>query len=261
MTTSSLATPLTCTQCGGELHPDEGQSFLVCPYCGATVYVDKSQVVFHWALAPTLDAQQALSALHRWMSGSQTVKDLDRKVKVAAQSFQFFPLWYFKAARAQGEFTGLELAAASSVTELRTLALPAGDLQRYDTAAVSDVVDPNVPLETAREWLQQANPGSQLLESALVHVPIYIFKYVYQNQSYTAVVEAATGRVLANLFPAKAEAPYKIVAGVTAAFYLFLAFLSAIAGNSSLTLGIILLIGLAAAPVLVAAAAWVAAKI
>ncbi|MHC1782655.1 MAG: hypothetical protein AB9891_07845 [Anaerolineaceae bacterium] len=45
---------LTCTQCGGELHPDEGQLFITCPYCSASVYLDKSKVVFHWSLAPTL---------------------------------------------------------------------------------------------------------------------------------------------------------------------------------------------------------------
>lgn len=261
MTTPSQATALACTQCGGELHPDEGQSLLTCPYCSATVYLDKSQVVFHWALTPTLDEQQALSALHRWMSGSQTVKDLDRKARVAAQTFQFFPLWYFKAAAEQGELTDLELAAASSVTELRTLNLPAGDLKPYDAATVSQAVEPNVPLETARAWLAQAHPGSQVRECALVHVPIHIFKYVYQNQSYTAVVEAATGRVLANLFPAKSEGPYQVVAGVTAAFYLFLALIMAVASDSGLILGLVFLVGLAALPVLTAVAAWVASKV
>jgi hypothetical protein len=59
------------TMCG-ELHPDEGQIFLTCPYCGSTVYLDKSQVVFHWYLAPTLDETQARASLARWMSGSQT---------------------------------------------------------------------------------------------------------------------------------------------------------------------------------------------
>jgi predicted RNA-binding Zn-ribbon protein involved in translation (DUF1610 family) len=263
MASPSQATILTCTQCGGELHPDEGQSFLTCPYCAATVYVDKSQVVFHWALTPTLDAQQALAALHRWMSGSQTVKDLDRKARVVAQTFQRFPLWYFKAADARGELIDLELAAASSVTELRKLALPAGDLKPYNAADVDEALDPSVPLDTARDWLLQAHPESQVREIALVHVPVYFFKYAYRNQTYTALVEAATGQVLANLYPAKAEAPYKVVAGVTAAFYLLLALVAAIAGDGGggLTLGLVFIVGLAAAPVLVAAAAWVASRV
>ena len=50
---------LTCAQCGGELHPDEGQIFLTCPFCSSTVYIDKRRVVFHWYLAPTLDEAKA----------------------------------------------------------------------------------------------------------------------------------------------------------------------------------------------------------
>ena len=57
MTTSSPALPNTevhCAQCGGVLHPDEGQIFLTCPYCSSSVYLDKSKVVFHWSLACTV---------------------------------------------------------------------------------------------------------------------------------------------------------------------------------------------------------------
>jgi predicted RNA-binding Zn-ribbon protein involved in translation (DUF1610 family) len=46
------ANVLTCAQCGGELHPDEGQVFLTCPFCSTTVYIDKARVVFHWYLVP-----------------------------------------------------------------------------------------------------------------------------------------------------------------------------------------------------------------
>ena len=73
---------LNCTQCGGELHPDEGQLFLVCPFCSSAVYLDKSRVVFHWYLAPTIDEGKAAAALRRWMAGNQTVKDLDEKAQI-----------------------------------------------------------------------------------------------------------------------------------------------------------------------------------
>ena len=33
--TGSLAM-FTCTQCGGEQTPDQGQLFVTCPYCGST---------------------------------------------------------------------------------------------------------------------------------------------------------------------------------------------------------------------------------
>ena len=251
---------LTCTQCGGELHPAEGESFITCPYCAATVYVDKSLVVFHHALRPTLDPQKAAAALNRWMSGSQTVKNLDQKAQVTGYTFEYFPLWYFKTKAPAGEKIELQPAAATSVTELTHLSIPAGDLVPYDFSLDPQSTQPTVPLEAARAWLDQARPGAQVLETALVHVPLFVFKYVYKNQTYTAVVEAATGAVLANIFPAKSEAPFVLVAGVTAAIYLGLASLPLMSGGA-LDLGLALILAVVAAPFLLGWAAWVANKV
>lgn len=260
---------LTCTQCGGELHADEGQMFITCPYCSATVYLDKSQVVFHWYLQPTLTQEQARSALARWMSGNQTIKDLDKKAQLVGTTFEYFPLWYFKAAAAgqKNEQILIQPAAATSISEMNRLALPAGDLRPYNSETESQSTPPSVPLEAAREWLQQRLPQSQVRESALVHVPIYLFKYQYKNQVYTALVEAATGGVLANIFPAKEEAPYLLAGAVTAAVYLCLAtfplFGSAAGGStgSGTAAVIALVLAVIAAPILFAFAAWVASKI
>jgi hypothetical protein len=262
------SSPLSCTQCGGELHPDEGQIFLTCPFCGSAVYLDKSQVVFHWSLAPTLTAAQAQESLARWMAGNQTVKDLDTKAQVAGQVFQYFPMWYLKRRAADREVVSLIPAAATSVTELSTLPLTAGDLRRYDDALLAQSAEPTVPLPAARAWLEgQSGPG-EVLESALVHIPIYTFKYIYKNQPFTAIVEAASGRVLANLYPAKAEAPYLLAAIVTAAVFLCLATWPLI-GSSVSSSGNGLLYGLLACagasvilvPALLALAAYIAAKV
>jgi hypothetical protein len=267
MATPSISTPLNCTQCGGELHPDEGEIFVTCPYCGATVYLDKTQVVFHWRLAPTLTEQQAGEALARWMSGSQTVKDLDKKARVTGYAFEYFPLWYFKVRRGKDETIELQPGAATSITELRRLTLPAGDLSKYDPALDAKSVEPTVPLPAARDWLLQSRPGAEVRESALVHVPIFIFKYVFRNQVFTAVVEAATGAVLANIYPAKSEAPYLLAGGITALVYLCLASFPLLGGafsstnGSGIAMGVAIGLGLLAAPFLFAFAVWVASKI
>ncbi|MBP7228191.1 MAG: hypothetical protein KA988_03705 [Longilinea sp.] len=259
MPSDSPATQLTCTQCGGELHPDEGQVFITCPYCAATVFVDKSRVVFHWYLAPTLTEEQAAQALARWMSGSQTVKDLDKKARVVSVRFDFFPLWYFKSKQGNApEQVSLQPAAATSITELRKLNLPAGDLRKYDSSAAGKAIEPSVPLDAARVWTLISYPDAQITEAALVHVPIYTFKYVFRDQTYTAIVEAATGRVLASLFPAKAEAPYLLAAGLTASIYICLALL-ALFGGSMAAASIVL--ALVAAPFLFGLAVWVASKV
>jgi len=265
---TTLATVFNCTQCGGDLHPDEGQFFITCPYCNSTVYLDKARAVFHWRLAPTLDNQAAAAALARWMAGNDTVKDLDKKSRILGQTFTYFPVWYFKVKIAGKEQIFLEPAAATSVTELRTLNLPAGDLQKYDDSLSSQSVEPSVPLDAALSWLAQKQvDATQVAESALVHIPIYTFKYGFKNQAFTAIVEAATGRTLANIFPAKAEAPYMLVGFLTAFVFLCLAGILALTvfydDGSALGIGGLLCVGggIVAAPVLFGIAAWIASKV
>ncbi len=271
MDSPTPANVLLCAQCGGELHPDEGQMFLTCPYCSSTVYVDKSQVVFHWYLAPTLDEGKARTALARWMAGNETVKDLDQKARLTGSTFEYFPLWYFKRRTGEKvilEEITLEPAAATSVSEIRQLSLPAGDLRKYSPDLDAQAQAPSVPLQTALAWLEERDiPAAELAERALVHVPLYTFKYSYRDQAYTAVVEAGTGRVFANIFPAKAEVPYRLVGGLTALVALCLATIplggAVTSGWEGSGIGLLICagLGLLAAPALFALAAWVAAKV
>lgn len=259
---------IRCAQCGGVLHPDEGQIFLVCPYCASTVYIDKSQVVFHWALTPTLDETQARASLARWMAGNETVKDLDVKARVVSSEFDYFPLWYLKVDDGPGQREVLAPAAATSVTAVRDLALPAGDLVRFESSLVSQAIPPTVPLEAVLSW--QSQPGlrrEQVREAALVHVPLYFFKYEYGDRTYTAVVEAASGRVLANLYPAKSEAPYRAVALATALVFVCLAsmpvagYLAGIPDGLNLGALVCVVGGVVTVPAAFVAALWVASRV
>ena len=261
-------TQVHCTQCGGELHPEQGQIFLTCPYCSSTVYLDKSQVVFHWYLTSTLDEAKARSSLARWMGGNQTVKDLDKKSRLIETVFQYFPMWYFKRRTPEGkEVILLEPAAAISVSEIRKVSLPAGDLRKYDSAVSSQAVAPTVPLDAALQWQEERQvPQKEIVEKFLVHLPMYLFKYQYQGRAYLAVVEAGTGQVFANIFPAKAEMPYRTIGILTALMFLCLAtfpVIGAIIGENEFMIGAGLCVGLGvlAAPILFAIAIWIAAKI
>jgi len=202
-----------CAQCGGTLHPDEGQLFLTCPYCGSAVYLDKSKVVFHWSLACTVTPEAAAAGLRRWMAGNQTVKDLDLKSKVVSTAFQYFPLWSVKTKVQGRESVVLEPAAAISISEIKSLDIPSGDLRKYDPALDAQAVPPSVPFPAMLKWLgARGLAADTVAEAALVHIPIYIFKYQYGRKMYTAMVEGASGKVFANLFPPKAEEPYMLVA-------------------------------------------------
>jgi hypothetical protein len=261
---------LLCPQCGGELHADKGQIFLTCPYCASTVFLDKSRVVFHWYVAPTFTEEAARGSLARWMAGNQTVKDLDKKSQIISSSFEYFPLWYFKRVDGRGrEEIILEPAAATSVSEIRHLRLPAGDLKKYEHSLDPQAQTPTVPLQTALKWMFENDrvAADEVREQAIVHIPLFTFKYIFQGQQYTAIVEAATGEVLANIFPAKAEAPFLLAGGISAVVFLCLAtfpVIGGILGNAGGAFTGLLIcsgLGIVAAPVLFALAAWVAAKV
>jgi hypothetical protein len=260
---------INCSQCGGELHPDEGQIFLVCPYCSATVYIDKTKVVFHWFLATTLDQEKAQAALMRWMAGNQTVKDLDRKATITSTSFEYFPMWYFKRRDPAGwENILLTPAAATSVTEINNLKLPAGDLRKYDGSIDTQAHSPTVPLQAAFGWLAEDKiPQAEIVEQSLVHIPLYTFKYNYRGNVYTAIIEGGTGEVFANIYPAKAETPYRTIGLITAAVFLCLAIvplaMSVGRGWEGTGLGLLVCAGLGVVfvPILMGIAAYIAAKV
>jgi predicted RNA-binding Zn-ribbon protein involved in translation (DUF1610 family) len=258
-----------CTQCGGELHPDEGQIFLTCPYCESTIYVDKSRVVFHWYLASTLDENKARTHLARWMGGNDTVKDLDKKAQLKGSSFEFFPFWYFKTRDNVGtEQIWLEPAAATSISELKKIKIPAGDLRKYENSIKSQLHNPTIPLTTVTKWLAERIPSeTNVIETALVHIPIYSFKYTYKDESFTAIVEGATGGVFANIYPLKAESPFQLIGGLAAFVFLCLATFPVLgslvydAEGLAIGSGLCIGLGLLATPFLLVLAIWVAAKV
>ena len=162
----------------------------------------------------------------------------------------------------------LEPAAATAISEVRSLQLPGGDLRKYDSDLDSRAQSPTVPLDAAIEWLvnDEGVPQEEIAESAIVHVPIYTFKYMFQGRSYTALIEAASGKPLANIFPAKAETPYKMIGGLVAATYVILAFIpvfGGLLGEEGVLAGLGLYIGLGipAGLILMALAAWVSQKV
>jgi hypothetical protein len=261
-------TEVNCAQCGGVLRPEAGQVFLTCPYCNSAVYVDKRQVVFHFALRCTVNPDAAAASLRRWMAGNQTVKDLDRKARVTSSTFQYFPVWYCKARVDGRETVYLEPAAATSISEIKALAISAGDLQKYESSLDAEAVAPTVPFSAMVQWLD--NRGIQrekLAEASLVHLPVYVFKYDFGGRTYTALVEGGSGKVFANLFPPKAETPYLAVATFATLGFLVLSCFPlaglALYEGTGLLIGsaAYLLAGAVFAAVVFALAAYVSAKV
>jgi hypothetical protein len=222
------ATSINCRQCAAPLTVEQGQPFVTCRFCGATNFVDKTRAVFHYLVRPTVREDGARAVLARWMAGNATVKDLDRKSKVDSVSFEYFPMWLVRATFGRDERVLLKPAAALAISELEHLNIPAADLIPFDANVDGKLIAPSVPFETMQQWLidDQGIAPENIREAALVHLPVYVCKYDFNKRRYTAMIDAATSKVFANIYPAKWEVPYVSIGAAAFVAFFVLSLLS-----------------------------------
>lgn len=213
---------IKCPQCGGDVKVIEGETFLTCEYCSSAIYIDKSKVVFHYMLKPTIDETGAAASLRRWMAGSSTVKGLENEARITKKEFIYFPIWYFKIKQGEKELIKIEPASPSPISGIRSLIIPAGDFRFYghQDAGNPAIKEPSVLYSSAVEWLKNEGVDpSGIIQSSLVHIPMYVFHYNYGDSAYTAIVDGSSGKVMASEFPSKQELPYLIVGGGAAILF------------------------------------------
>jgi DNA-directed RNA polymerase subunit RPC12/RpoP len=214
---------IKCTQCGADVDVQQDETFIDCPYCGSALFLDKKKVVFHYVIENNFKPNEAEGNLKRWMAGNQTVKDLDKKAQMVKTSFYYFPVWYFKVKDSAGDRFYIQPAATTSVSEIKKIPIPAGALKFYDKTKYNEneMIAPDVLYDSAKAWLKESGINLEsVTEAALVHIPIYQFYYNFNNQSYTAIVEASSGLVYANIYPAKSETPFRVLFAMSIAGYI-----------------------------------------
>lgn len=220
---------IKCPQCGAENDVPIDEKFLECAYCGSAIYVDKRKVVTHLVVACNFKKQDAEGNLRRWMAGNFHVKDLDKLAQISQVNFYYFPMWYFKSKDESSEKIYLEPATSTSISEIKKINIPAGSLKVYKEKEfnVSEFIVPDVMYDAAQSWLKQSGVNlDTIAESDLVHIPFYQFYYNFKGQQYTALVEASSGKVYANVWPAKSEAPFRVMFGVGIFVFLLMSIIS-----------------------------------
>ncbi len=202
-----------CTQCGASVEITPDVRLLACPYCETALVVDASGSLLAFTLRPTISADEALGHLRRFLSGRRTAAGVDREAEIESAKLQLFPFWGFSVPDAHGgDRTVLMPAAPSALQGLQGIQLPAGELAGED-ALPADVplLDPEVPLETARTWLAQQFPSTPARHTVLYHLPLFQLTYHWRGKSYRAAVDGVSGQVYPADFPAKDETPYALV--------------------------------------------------
>jgi hypothetical protein len=205
---------IICPQCAGENQIPVDEKFLECQFCGSAIYIDKKKVVNHFVISSNFNQQTADGNLRRWMAGNFQAKNLDKLAKITQVSFYYFPMWYFKTDSSSGDKIYLQPASSTAISEIKKINIPAGSLKVFNKKDfdVSQFVNPDVLYESAQSWLSQTGVDINIVaESNLVHIPFFQFNYEFGGKNYTALVEASSGMVYANVWPAKSEMPYRML--------------------------------------------------
>lgn len=210
---------ISCPQCGARLDPPEGSQLLVCSFCDARLWFDRTAVVSHYRLPALLDESAAHAALRRWMAGDRTVKGLDQRARLLGPELIWFPFWLFRGTGESGERVVLEPAAPTPVAEIADLALPPGGLEPFTgTPEEGRTIEAAVPVETARRWLAQCGMD-RAASTALVHAPLWRMRYHFGDREWQTLVDGASGEVFAAVYPEKRSAPFWLVAVVAAVLF------------------------------------------
>jgi hypothetical protein len=178
--------------------------------------IDSGDTIVRAVIRPTINKTGAVDHLRRFMAGTQTVADLDKKAQIGDPDLFYFPFWAFRVATDAGEQVVLEPAAPSSLQGMQNMTLSPGDTRSWtdEIAGQTPVIEPEVPQNTARQWMVTRLGEVQVLRTVLYHLPIFRFSYGYKGRSYRAAVDAVSGQVFPADFPAKAEAPFVAVAAL-----------------------------------------------
>jgi hypothetical protein len=212
---------VACTQCGASIDPRADERLLECPFCATALVVDGSMTLFHEVMRPTVQLGQVGSHLRRFLGGRSTVADLDRKARLDDPKLEYFPFWAFTIIDGGLEKVVLQPAAPSSLQGLQGLELPAGQTRpmRSELTGSTPVIEPEVPAETALEWLRARQGEVEVKRTVLYHLPMYRSPYSFKGRTYQAAVDGVSGKVFPAEFPAKAEAPFVGVAILAVAVF------------------------------------------
>jgi hypothetical protein len=224
---------IICPQCAGENEVPIDEKFTECVFCGSAIYIDKKKIVSHFVINSNFKKEEAEGNLRRWMAGNFQVKDLDRLAQISQVTFYYFPMWYFKTDKSAGEVIYLQPATSTPISEIKKIDIPAGNLKVYNKKDFneSDFINPDVLFDSAQSWLKESGVSPDTIAASnLVHIPFYHFYYNYNGKQYSSLVEASSGKVYANLWPAKSEAPFRILFALCIVAFFLISLLALVVG-------------------------------
>ena len=88
---------LNCPSCGGRIEVDEGDRFVICPFCHTVSKVSGDDDVKVLAYRMQVDKKGALQATHQWFRKGLKARDLKKIAEIKEIYPVYLPFWNYRA--------------------------------------------------------------------------------------------------------------------------------------------------------------------
>ncbi|MBI2263763.1 MAG: hypothetical protein HYU64_01110 [Armatimonadetes bacterium] len=187
---------IECPQCGAVQEVSAKENSFPCSFCGASLYFLIDQAVQHFWFRPTLKKHLVPGIIGKWLDE----KELRNPFSVLKSEKFFFPMWFLYL-----KDGGLlkELGAPTPFLELKDLPTPRGDMQAYRPEDLDGetVIPPGIRLDSILDRRFGEQTAARLIKARLCHIPVYHVVYSLGEQTFSAIVDAVQGEVIAGDSP------------------------------------------------------------
>jgi len=250
--TDTQSKGLTCPACASAVPVPEGARLVTCPACRQRLFVQGDRGVRRWQLRRVVTRDQVQQTVTSFFSGMNKAGNLKRQAEIKELFLAYLPFWRMMAyvagwrlgrvRRDKDSTKPIEVEileemqwndAAVDVSEFGVNRVPiAGkNFEPFDQDRLSAegmIFEATESPTDATQWLldEQHIAPENIREASLVHLPVFVCKYAFNKRRYTAMVDAATSKVFANIYPAKWEVPYVAIGVAAFAAFFVLSLLS-----------------------------------
>lgn len=199
-----------CPKCGANVNVSTGVHFINCKYCGTTVFVDRSGVMFYYVLPFFISDEKAKGIFKRWTANPQADKELESKAKITGFNKQYFPVYQFRRDVNGKEKFYVKPAKGTILPGMNNLTIPAGDIKIFDESfnpGDAKVLDVDFGMDAYINDLEGIGK-----EQALVYFPIFEIDYEFNGQVYKIIIDGSSGKVYSANYPTRSSVPYGLVA-------------------------------------------------
>jgi DNA-directed RNA polymerase subunit RPC12/RpoP len=193
-----------CANCGAKIPLQRDDALLVCPYCSSTLYLDRAHTFKKFVLLPNVSKVQADDLLKADLSSREIPRPPIQRVEQL-----MLPFWGVRGESLQETIP----AFAPVPSALAGYRLPSAGAEVYSEDSAPDYQRVDCAESASASW--EGRPDVSSFSQFLV--PFFKVAYGAGGVSYTAWVEAVSGRVFLD------QVPPPMTSAITQKFWMVLA--------------------------------------